>query len=210
MLKVPGAFWVAVTAALLSGCATVVSDNDTKTHIATKPELASCELTGEDFRLVIKSPGTVVLPSSAAPVTVACQTEGYKTTTDELDTSVDGWIFGNIILGGVIGAVIDGVRGAGMKYPEEILIILEPESFAGEAARDEFYDSRIADAEKEWERLFEKFEAQCSRRAELQPHDCDKRLEKMRSDRDKEVAEIEERRSGAVVVKVQAEDGTDT
>jgi hypothetical protein len=47
-----------------------------------------------------------------------------------MDTKSDGWIWGNIILGGVVGAVIDGARGAGFKYPPKFVVILEPEEFA--------------------------------------------------------------------------------
>lgn len=209
MRKIIGTAWATAVAALLTGCASIVSDDDTKTHIATNPEVAQCELTGKNFQLVVNSPGTVILPARAAPITVACETDGYKTTTAQLDTSVDGWIFGNIILGGVIGAVIDGARGAGMKYPEEIIIALEPASFESEASRDEFYDSRRAEVERKWDEISQKLETQCRSKYEVDASTCEVRRKRVQDDREKEISAIEESRAEAEISPAQTTVQTD-
>mgnify|MGYP001010576331 FL=1 len=95
-----------------AGCASVVSKTDSTTYLETDPEKARCVLHGQDFKRVVTTPDSIQLPSAAAPITVACEAEGYKTATAVLDTKSDGWIWGNILLGGVIGAVVDGARGA--------------------------------------------------------------------------------------------------
>ncbi|MCH8111383.1 MAG: hypothetical protein IH905_05430 [Proteobacteria bacterium] len=107
----------ALALAVLSGCASIVSDNESTVYVATEPEAARCELHGDDFTRVINTPGSLVIPSVAAPVTVTCDAEDYRTTTGELDTSADGWMAGNIIfglLGGGIGLIVDAARGAGV------------------------------------------------------------------------------------------------
>lgn len=199
MRKTRGAFRVVAATVLLSGCASVVSDNDTTTYIHTVPETARCDLRGEEFERVINTPGSISLPSKAAPVSVTCTAAGYKPTNATLDTSVDGWIFGNIILGGIIGAVIDAGRGAGMRYPEELEVILEPEKFATAEQRDEFFDEWRSKAESKWAARIDDLDTQCSSRREMEPADCKMRKEQLQSNRSAEIAVIEGKRNSAVV-----------
>ena len=184
--------------AALSGCASIVSDNETNVYVATQPEAARCELHGDDFTRVINTPGSLVIPSDAAPVTVACNAEGYRTTTGELDTSADGWMAGNIIfgiLGGGIGLVIDAARGAGMKYPPNITIVLEPGSFESLAARDEWYDDRRQILTEKWEAVI----AEADKNCKLAPDVCASRLKEARETRDKELEGLEQRRASAQI-----------
>lgn len=188
-----------ISLAALSGCASIASDNDTTTYIQTVPELARCDLKGDDFERVVVTPGAISLPSKAAPVSVTCTADSYKPGVATLDTSVDGWIFGNIILGGVIGAVIDAGRGAGMRYPEEIEIILEPEMFTTIEKRDAFYEGWRDKTESKWAELIDKLETRCDTDSNLETAECEMRLEKLRSKRSAELAIIEGKRNGAVV-----------
>lgn len=103
---------IAACGMVLSACASIVSDNDTTTHLQTEPEVARCELRGKNLDRVVHTPHSVNLPASAAPITVARKADGYRTATAELDTSTDGWIFGNVLFGGVVGTAVDAVRGA--------------------------------------------------------------------------------------------------
>ncbi len=188
-----------ISLATLSGCASIASDNDTTTYIQTVPELARCELKGDDFERVVVTPSAISLPSKAAPISVTCTADSFKPGVASLDTSVDGWIFGNIILGGVIGAVIDASRGAGMRYPEEIEIVLEPEMFATIEKRDAFYEEWREKTESKWAELIDKFETRCDTDPGLEGPECEMRLERLNSKRSAELAIIEGKRNGAVV-----------
>ncbi len=188
----------AAALAALSGCASIVSDNETNVYVATEPEAARCELRGDDFTRVINTPGSLIIPSDAAPVTVACNAEGYRTTTGELDTSADGWMAGNIIfgiLGGGIGLIVDAARGAGMMYPPNITIVLEPESFASLAARDEWYDNRRRILDEKWDVAIEKADTNCG----LAPDVCASRLKEAQEARDQELEELEQHRATAKI-----------
>jgi hypothetical protein len=191
-----GAATLALT--ILSGCASIVSDNESTVYVATEPETARCELHGQDFTRALNTPDSIVLPSDAAPVTVACETEGYRTTTGELDTSADGWMAGNIIfglLGGGIGLVVDAARGAGMKYPPNITIVLEPESFASLEARDAWYDNRRRILSEKWEAAIEEAGKNCKLASDV----CEDRLKKARETRDQELEGLEQRRATAQI-----------
>lgn len=145
----------------LGGCASIVSDNKSVTYLETKPEVAKCELHGQDFTRVVTTPNSIPLPSEAAPITIACTAPGYKRGTGTLDTKADGWIWGNILFGGVIGAVIDGAKGAGFKYPPRYSLVLEPEQFATLDDRDQWFGMRKAELELKWEQKLKKVKSQC-------------------------------------------------
>ena len=131
-----------VASVFLSGCASIVSDNDWNTYLQTDPEKARCQLNGRDFNRTVDTPSNITLPSSAAPLTVTCQADGYKQETQTLDTSIDGWIFGNVLIGGLIGVAVDAVRDAGEKYPPQMTVVLEPNSFPTAEVRDAWYERR--------------------------------------------------------------------
>lgn len=147
---------------LLPACASVMSDNKSVTYLETVPEVAKCELHGQDFKRVVTTPNSIPLPSEAAPITVACTAPGYKRVTATLDTKADGWIWGNILLGGGIGLIIDAAKGSGFKYPPKYSIILEPEQFATLDERDVWFDRRKVETETKWTAEIAKLKHQCS------------------------------------------------
>lgn len=184
---------------LLSACASIVSDNKSTTYLQTEPvEKARCELHGQDFTRVVFTPTSINLPSDAAPITVACKASGYRNTVHELDTKLDGWIFGNIIFGGIIGGVIDVARGAGQKYPPQITILLDPESFTNTAARDSHYDVRKQEVLTKWKNIMSEIQSQCSSSKNAgPPTDCSGKIEEAEQRKQKELDEIEARRKGS-------------
>lgn len=185
-------------AAASSACASIVSETDSATYIETAPEKARCELHGQDFKRLVETPNSINLPAKAAPLTVSCRADGYKTTTATLDTKMDGWIFGNIIFGGIIGGVVDAARGAGQKYPPKFSVLLEPERFPDTARRDEFYAQRKAMTQENWSKALRDAQAQCSTPENVQAG-CGDRIAKAEAARDKELAEIEHNRLTATI-----------
>ncbi len=152
---------VCSAALALSACASIVSDNDTSTYIETDPKVATCDLEGKDFKHSMQTPDRVILPANAAPISVTCTADGYKPSSDQLDTELDGWIFGNIIVGGVIGAAVDLVRGAGFKYPPSFHVFLQPEKFKTGADRDAWFDRRRKFINDKWDDVVKKIKGQC-------------------------------------------------
>ena len=188
---------LSLAAPLIVGCASIVSDDDSTTYIETDPEKARCVLHGQDFRRVVETPGSVTLNSEAAPITVACKADGYRETAEVLDTSMDGWILGNIIFGGVVGAVVDAARGAGQKFPPRFMVVLEPSTFSTGAERDDWYDRRRRLVMEKWKRVISQAEGQC-------PDDtvddaCEAQVKELQVKRDAELKQLEARRGRALV-----------
>lgn len=197
IMRIRSRLLICLLAPLLAGaCASIVSDNESTTYIETDPQSARCVLHGQDFERVVQTPESILLPANAAPITLACEAEGYRTTSAELDTKMDGWILGNVIFGGIVGIVIDAARGAGQKYPSKITVVLEPEQFPTAAKRDEWYDRQREATEEKWDKIISRLKAGCT---SLNQRECDDNAGRARKQRDAELKELENRRLAAAV-----------
>jgi len=148
---------------LASGCATVISGDETDTQITSDPSGAECELTGDDYNTIVRTPANVELDSDAAPVMIVCRMDGHREAAEEIDTSMDGSIFGNILLGGIIGVVVDAAAGSGMKYPDSVDLVLKPESFDSVAALDAWYERQRQRIDAKYDALLAEVPQRCTR-----------------------------------------------
>lgn len=74
-----------------------------------------------------KTPLTVQLKKKASQ-TLTFEKEVYKAQTMELSTTLEGWFWGNIIIGGLLGSTTDGITGAVHEYsPSQYYVTLVPE-----------------------------------------------------------------------------------
>ena len=190
---------LSVAAPLFVGCASIVSDDDSTTYIETDPEKARCELHGQDFRRVIETPSSLHLNADAAPITVSCKADGYRETAEVLDTSMDSWILGNIIFGGIIGVAVDAARGAGQKFPPRFMVVLDPLGFSTTGERDDWYDRRRKQVEDKWEKAIAYAESQCSSGRNTDDDACERKVEELQAKRDAELEQLENRRGQALV-----------
>jgi hypothetical protein len=62
------------------------------------------------------TPTTVTIPRSSSSYNVIYKREGYKDTTENLHSSISGYYFLNVILGGIVGLVLDAMDGAWFDY----------------------------------------------------------------------------------------------
>ncbi len=188
--------WAAIAGSMcITGCASIVSDNDSTTYVSTTPESARCELHGQDFTRVLVTPGSIHLPASAAPITIACKADGFTNTTQPLDTELDGWILGNIIFGGIIGVAIDAGRGAGQKFPPQIHVSLQPETFTNPTERDAWFDRKKTTTAEKWDKALEKARRTCNRDRDSHfGSACAERLKEAEAERDAELETIEKER----------------
>ena len=107
----------------MSGCASIVSGTTQQVTIKSMPEGAAVTIAGRAYG---NTPVTATLDKKTDQV-VTLEKEGYKTETFPLKTTLDGWFWGNIVLGGVIGSTTDGISGAVNEYsPDQYFITLTP------------------------------------------------------------------------------------
>ena len=116
----------AVLALGLGGCATIVEGTSQNVSISTQPPGAACTVSrqGQQIAAVISTPGNVKVDKSKNDLVVTCTKEGYQPSTGVYSSTFNGTTFGNIILGGVAGAVIDASTGASYNYPQQVSIAM--------------------------------------------------------------------------------------
>jgi hypothetical protein len=113
-------FALIAASALLPGCASIVSKSTRSVYVRTDPKGADVSITDKKGIEVFKgkSPATVTLKSGAgffskAGYQVKISAPGYSEKIIPINYTINGWYFGNIIFGGLIGMlIVDPATGA--------------------------------------------------------------------------------------------------
>ena len=111
---------------LLPACATVVNGTNQSVTVETLPAGASCAVDRAGVRVgvVPQTPGSLVVDKSRHDLMVTCGKPGYQTTAVTQASSFNGWTFGNILIGGAVGLVVDAATGANYDYPRSTRFVL--------------------------------------------------------------------------------------
>lgn len=94
-----------------SGCATIVSGRNQDVQITSNPPGAQVK---SDTGLSVTTPGEMSLVRNK-PHSLVAEYGDADAQQMELRSDLNGWVFGNILIGGIIGAVIDFASGASGK-----------------------------------------------------------------------------------------------
>ncbi len=121
---------------VIFGCASIFSKSDYSVAFKSQPDEVEISITDEKGSVVYRgtTPTTVVLTASAGffngmDYIVKCSKEGYESHTAKLESGLDGWYIGNILLGGLIGMlIVDPATGAMWALPTEMVATLSPKS----------------------------------------------------------------------------------
>lgn len=71
------------------------------------------------------TPGMLTLNRKEIGYVLTFEKEGYKPVEVSLRRTIDGWVFGNIIFGGLVGIVIDFASGSSYQLtPGEVSTVL--------------------------------------------------------------------------------------
>lgn len=190
MLRTLLSLGVLLAASLLGGCATVVSGTTQTIGINTDPEGADCQFTRKSVLVgrVNPTPGTIQVGKDYENVAVLCRKDDFDDTAGVIGSEFQAMTLGNILLGGIIGVVVDAASGAMMKYPEAVTFTLVPKQFDSEAARDKFFGDMRDTFFGEYAEVVARIKAKCT------PENCDNELKAAEAGRDSRLAEIEKRR----------------
>lgn len=113
------------SALALTGCASIVSKSNWPVNFKSNPSGAEIVITDENGNEIHRgvTPAMVTLPSdsgffSKAKYYINVKQAGYKESKGVLTAKINGWYFGNILFGGLIGFIIvDPATGAMWKLP---------------------------------------------------------------------------------------------
>ncbi|MEE3914939.1 hypothetical protein V2I80_16135 [Pseudomonas viridiflava] len=118
----------AIAAFAVTGCASIVSDSKYPVAVTSSPSGAAYEIVNEGGVSVRSgvTPDEVTLRAGAGyfdgeKYTVTYRKDGYNSSTQTLESGIDGWYWGNIVIGGLIGMlIVDPATGAMYTLPEKI------------------------------------------------------------------------------------------
>jgi hypothetical protein len=112
----------------LGGCATIVEGTGQSIQISTSPPGAACTVDREGGRLgeIASTPGSLRVDKSKNDLLVTCTKAGFVTATVSNSPRFVGTTFGNILLGGVGGIIVDAASGANFAYPDQVMLQLAP------------------------------------------------------------------------------------
>jgi hypothetical protein len=115
---------------LLTGCASITKDSNQPVKVETysKENQAvagvKCTAKNERGEWVATTPGNLVVHRSGQNLLVNCEKEGVAPGVATVVSRANGGMFGNILFGGGIGAIIDHNKGTAYSYPDWIRVIM--------------------------------------------------------------------------------------
>ena len=117
-------------AAMVSGCASITGSEmqsvlvSTKTKSGEAVQGAECTLQNIRGLWKVTTPSSVTVVRASEDMQVECKKDGITPGLAKLVSRAHGGMFGNIIFGGGIGALIDHSKGTGYDYPNNIIVIM--------------------------------------------------------------------------------------
>lgn len=121
---------IAALCAALGGCASVTRGTTENISISSTPSGVEATITGMDVPTSCLTPCAIVVKRNA-DITVSFAKEGYEPQIVPLTTEVAGsgaaGFAGNILLGGGVGMIVDGVTSAAMDHkPNPVIVTMRP------------------------------------------------------------------------------------
>src|SRR5215470_5998701 len=92
----------------VSGCATVVNGTTQKIGVSSTPIGADVLVDNQQH---VITPATVSLARDQSHSFVF-KKEGYQDDSFVITSGTSGWVWGNVLLGGIVGGVVDFASGA--------------------------------------------------------------------------------------------------
>lgn len=115
--------------AFLPGCASIVGGSTQVVSVRAVNETeqvagAMCELVSNNGTWYVTTPGTVPISRGYEDLAITCRKQDMDAGIVTVKSTTKGMAFGNILLGGIIGAAIDMGTGAAYEYPSLITVFM--------------------------------------------------------------------------------------
>lgn len=185
--------------ATTAACATVVGGTTQEVYVESEPAGAECRLDrlGANVGVVKPTPGRVNVSRSKETMIVSCNRDGYEQSNEVLVSSFTGATVGNLIVGGLVGIVVDAASGANNKYPDRVMVVLTPASFPSDAARDAHFAGIQQRIEAGAKAEIDIVNSRCSSTSR---ESCAIEAKQIADARDKALADLDRRRLAAKVL----------
>lgn len=109
---------------MTSGCASIMNGNNVDVTLATIPPGATATINGQTY---LTSSQVTIPIRRGKEGTIHIEKEGYDSHDVRLNRQLGGWVWGNILIGGLIGLGIDLISEKGFGVdPDEVHVTLKP------------------------------------------------------------------------------------
>ncbi len=114
----------------LTACASIIDGGpDTISLMTSDGSRVKAEVNSKYGMQQITLPTFITVPKSCSDITVhVLEDEDVYPTNAIVSSSVNPWVFGNIIFGGLIGLAVDGVGGKMCTYDNSAIIPVSRET----------------------------------------------------------------------------------
>ncbi|MBL8471550.1 MAG: hypothetical protein KF778_09680 [Rhodocyclaceae bacterium] len=121
----PSLYMTMLAAVMLgAGCSTITQSESQAVQLTAtyegKPVDPTCKIKNDKGGWEAKAPAMVSVRKSNEDLEVTCSKEGMPDGLLKAISRAAGSMFGNIIFGGGIGALIDHSKGTGYDYPDQL------------------------------------------------------------------------------------------
>ncbi|WP_430433904.1 hypothetical protein [Methyloversatilis sp.] len=119
-----------LSASLFGGCSTITSSEmqtvtlSARTQGGDAVDQTKCTLKNDKGSWTATAPGNVMIRRSAEDLNVECKKDGMSDGFLRAISRSAGSMWGNIIFGGGIGAIIDHNKGTGYDYPNDLRVLM--------------------------------------------------------------------------------------
>ena len=131
-------------------CGTIMQGTTQQVGISSNPSNASVTINGQNHG---NTPMIIDLKRKDSHM-VRIQLDGYQPYETNLTRSTSGWVWGNIVFGGLIGLVVDASAGGMYKLtPEQIDSELRSSQAEALSNDDGLYIAVVLEADPSWEKI---------------------------------------------------------
>jgi hypothetical protein len=131
-------------------CGTIMQGTTQQVGISSNPSNASVTINGQNHG---NTPMIIDLKRKDAHM-VKIELDGYQPYETNLTRSTSGWVWGNIVFGGLIGLVVDASAGGMYKLtPEQIDSELRSAQAEALSNDDGLYIAVVLEADPSWEKI---------------------------------------------------------
>jgi hypothetical protein len=124
-LKIKNCFFLVLSSAfILQGCSSIINGTTQKVSVNSNVQGGEVFIDGVTLG---RTPVINARIKRKDTSFLVVKKDGYKDYQQNLQTRLDGWFWGNIVLGGVIGSTTDSVSGTThLLDPDTIFVQMEP------------------------------------------------------------------------------------
>lgn len=135
---------------LTQACGTIMQGTTQEVGISSSPSNATVTINGQKKGT---TPMIVDLKRKDSHM-VSIELDGYETYETTLTRKVSGWVWGNIVFGGLIGLVVDATAGGMYKLtPEQISAELRNGTLSISETNDGFYIAIVLEPKSDWTKI---------------------------------------------------------